>query len=514
MDVVWFFPLAPTIAFWVGAFVVARRPRKNYLSLIISLIVLVMLISRVAFERIDSFSAPPQIFSGWGVGGALTMRVDGLSMAFLLIPVLLLIALFWAQQAADHSRLLILAGAAAPVFVAANGLSFSYALVFFDVVGCLYWLKRRQPDLALARLFLAILTTSVLMLAGLSETAGLGGTLLAFVLWLRASLFPFVELSLLTGEQLPAGETMIWLALSTAVGVYVAARFLATPLPPLIMGLTVSMMMLNAWLAWLADLKDMRLKLLRMILTQPSLALVIAPISDQLSIALGLTYTLGLGALWLTPPIGRPNFLERHWLWVYTAPFLATLSLMAFPATFGWLAADRVYTDLLIDNQQALVAAVLLAEGIAFSVLYHYWVWLLQGQAEKGVALRAALWLAIPFLIPWLGGMTFSVVTGVDLNQVGAERSAARSTWLIAPLIWLLALGFGYGREAILGRLKIAPQALKPLLDLTWLWPYAGQTADQISRLVLRLKSILEGVHYLGWAFLIGLAVFLVVVLS
>ncbi len=514
MDMIWFFPLAPTIVFLVGAFVVAIAPRKNYTSLIISLFILGMLLSRVAFRRIDSFSSPPQILSGWGVGGALTMRVDGLSMAFLFMPVLLLIALFWARQASDHSLLLILAGAASPVFVAANGLSFSYALVFFDVIGCLYWLKFQRPNLALARLFLAVLTTSVLILTGLADTAGLGGTLLAFALWLRVALLPFVEISYLGEEQLSTGKMMIWLALSTAVGVYVAARFLAVPLPLFVMGLTVLMMVLNAWLAWLLDPKNMRPKLLSMILTQPSLALLIAPISDQLSITLGLVYTLGLGTLWLTPQIGRPNFLERHWPWIYAAPILATLSLIGFPATFGWLAADRVYTALLLANQLGVVAAVVLAEGIAFSVFYQYWAWLLHEPAEKGAALHAALILAVPFLIPWVGGVTFSVVTGLDLSQTGGGATIARSTWIIVPLIWLLALGFGHSRRTILGWLKITPQAIKPLLDLTWLWPYAGQGIDQLSRWVLRLRSILEGVHYLGWAFLIGLAGVLVVILS
>jgi len=78
----------------------------------------------------------------------------------------------------------------------------------------------------------------------------------------------------------------------------------------------------------------------------------------------------------------------------------------------------------------------------------------------------------------------------------------------------LLAFGLGFGRRALLTRLKLLPQAIRPVLDLSWLWGYVGQAGDQISRVVLRIKSILEGVHYLGWAFLIGLAGILMVILS
>ncbi len=510
----WFSPLTPTILLLAGAVVVAILPGKSYTSLAVSFLVFAVLISRILFRLTVSPLVSPIIFSDWGLGGVLTMRVDGLSLAFLLIPILLLIGLFWARQASDPVIVLGLAGAVAPVFVAANGISFSYALLFFDVIGCMYWLRLQRPNLAITRLFLAIFTMGVLMLAGLRETASLGGPLLAFALWLRVGLFPFVEISYIGTTRLCGGEIMVWLALSTAVGVYVAARFLTVPLPQFVMLLMVLIMLLTAWLAWLDDLKHMRLKLLRMILTQPSLALLIAPISARVSITLGLVYTLGLGTLWLTPQIGRPNFLERHWVWIYAAPILATLSLMGFPATLGWLAAVRIYTDLLLTSQPGLVAAVLLAQGIACSVLYQYWIWLWRGQAEKGPPLRAAIILAVPFLIPGLGGLTFSVVTGLNLSRGNNSVTLISSTAIMMLVIWLLALAFGSGRIIILRWLKITPQVVASLLDLTWLWPGMWQGANQVSHSVLRLKSILEGAHYLGWAFLIGLVGILVVVLS
>jgi hypothetical protein len=319
--------------------------------------------------------------------------------------------------------------------------------------------------------------------------------------------------------ELDDSEAMIWLALSTAVGVYVGSRFLTVPLPPLVMGLMVMLMLLNGWLAWLEDPKSIHVKLLRMILLQPSLALLIAPISPRVSITQGIVYTLSIGALWLMPSVGRPNLLERHWSWVYTAPVLATLSLIAFPATFGWISADRVYTDLILRGQQGVVVAVLLAEGISFSALYHYWRELLGGQEERDIPLQAALVLAVPFLVPWVAGLTFSVVTGLDLNSSadsppGPLVGGFQSTGIIVLATWVLAVLFGYYRQAILSRMRMRPSMVEPILTLAWLWPYLYRGGDWLSRGILRLKSILEGAYYLGWAFLIGLAGILVVILS
>ena len=503
-----FSPLAPTVMFLVGAFVVAELPRKSHVSLGFSLVILALLVSRLVFQLPISYEDAPQVFSGWGDGSGLTMRIDGLSIAFLLIPALLLVALMWAHQARDHLVLLATASGASAVFVAANGISFSYALLLFDMAGCFFWLRRAQPNLAIMRMILALTTTSVLMLAGLQQSLGLADQILALILWFRVGLLPFVEVTYARVEADKSGDLMVWFALSTAVGVYIGARFLAIPLPRFVIILLIAVMLLNAGLAWLTNTQQRKTRLLYMILIKPALAFLIAPIVAEVSITLGLVYTLSLGILWLTPQLGRPNIRQRHWLWVYTAPFLATLSLIAFPLTVGWLASEWLYADLWASGQTVLVSAVLLAEGVALSVLYHYWQWLWAGDGVDGVAVRAALILAVPFLVPWLGGETFSIITGFDL--LNRSSGPPVSIWFTVGIIWLIALGFGLGRRAIMGALPFNPGAM---LRLTWLWPYAGYYVDWVGRGVLRLKSVLEGMHYLGWAFLVALAGILVVVL-
>ncbi len=468
--------------------------------------------------------------------------MDGMGVAFLFIPVLLIIASFWPRRVQNYGLLLALAGAVGVVFVAANGISFSYALLAFDALGALYWLLRKRPNLALSRLFLAIFTTASLMLSGLTSTAQMGGALLSFALWLRIVAFPFVEIGTgewesgrvrewgskrvtgdkgkMTSDKGPAlslskgqmTDVMLWLALSTAMGVYMAGRFLTAALPAAVQILTIASILLIAWLAWLKESKGtgQQIKLLRMISTQPALALLLAPLSAQATITLALGYTLALGTLWLTPRVGRPDFSERHWLWVYAAPILATLSLVGVPYTFGWAAHQEIYARL-FNHQQTLLGALAASEGIAFSVLYSYWKNLLGGKDRKDTALWTALILTIPFLLPGVAGITFSVITGL---QFGGNAFSTGETGMSLGLVWMLAFFFGFGRERLLTWLKISPRTLESPLTLTWLWPLLQRGLGALGFAVLQFKAVFEGGHYLGYAFLVALIGLLMVILS
>ncbi|MFQ5576706.1 MAG: hypothetical protein ACE5G8_06930 [Anaerolineae bacterium] len=387
-----------------------------------------------------------------------------------------------------------------------------------------YWLQTRQPTLALARLLLAIVTTSALMLAGLNAIAAPGGLLLAFALWLRVGLMPFVEIPawqdsncLAFGEQgrgATCGEAMVWLALSTLIGVYAIARFLTMPVPAVVGGLALATMLLNGALAWLGKPgnREVRVTLLRLVATQPVLALLIAPLPATPSVALGLGYTLALGALWLTPRLGRPDFFERHWLWIYAVPLLATLSLAGFPFTLGWVAHRSIYAGLLVDNRRSELALALLAEGSAFSALVPYWRNLLSERRTMNRGLLTALPVTIPFLLPGVAGIVFTAITG--LRFAGSPAQTGPAVWANLGLLWLLAAALGVGRRAVLNRLALNPGALEPFIALNWLWPFIEQAGATAGSAVLRLKAVLEGAHYLGWAFLIALAGILVVVLS
>ncbi len=489
------------------------------ISLLVVELVFLTLISRVALQFTASSFDPPYVLSGWTIGATLTVRIDGLSLAYLFIPVLLLLAIFLAQTASEPTLLLGLAGGAAAVFTAANGLALDYALFLFDSLGCLYWFTRRQPTLAISRLSLAILTTTALTLEGLSIFAS-SGLFLTFMLWLRISLIPFIELSILSTEEAKQTPLMIWLSFSTSIGLYIAARFLVIPLSLPLSGGLILIICLNAWLAWSSDSVNVRYRLLRLILTQSSLALFMIPLSVQIAVTMGLGCTLALGALWLTPQLGRPNFLERHWLWIYTAPILATLSLVGFPYTFGRVYHSQIYAYLLQNGDIIKLILIIFAEGIALSILYQYWTQLLSLSAKTNERnLWAALILTIPFLIPGVASVMFEAITGVSVNLDEATNivfNATNALWttLMLGLVWVLAILLGQEHHHIWPFVDRARQTQLTTESLSHLWHSIQSVAKALAHFILRLKLILEGPHYLGWVLLIGLAGFLVMVLD
>ncbi|HFB52128.1 MAG TPA: hypothetical protein ENJ48_00415, partial [Anaerolineae bacterium] len=393
-------PLMPAVLFAVGAIGIgvgdwisgkkqfSPRYSKSNWGLAIVALVFLLLAVRIALRLTDSYAAPPTVVAPWGTGDGLTVRLDGVSTPFLFVPVLLLMATFFGKQVSRHGVLLVLAAGAAAVFVAANGIAFSYALLLFDLLGAVFWFGRGWRGVALARLFLSVFTVSALMFAALFPGNTLGADVFAVALWLRMSLFPFVEINAWSKTTFTDAVPMVWTALSTVTGVYAAARFLQQPVPMpvgVLVGVTV---LFNAALAWVSDSKreHARIKLLRMSITQPGLILLVAPVSAGVAIALGLGYTLALGALWLMPNVGEPDLRERHWLWVYAVPILATLTIVGFPFTFGWISHLRLFTELLQQHRTGILALVVLAEGLGFSVLVPYWRDLLAGNSKHETA--------------------------------------------------------------------------------------------------------------------------------
>lgn len=516
MQTWWFYPLTPAVILLSGAFILGLSTRlltssqQQRLGLALVGLFFVNLTSWIAFQRISGFFDAPLVFSSWSDFAILTVRLDGLSMAFLFIPAFLLAAVFWAESEASRTLLLGLGGGAGLVFAAANGLALNYAIVFLDAIGCLFWFRYRHPNLAIARLLLTVLTVSSITIFGLDLFQPQAGALFALVLWLRVGLFPFIEVVALDSNEGQSTDFMVWLAISTAVGVYVAARFLSVPLPTPVLILLVVLTLLNGLLAWYIEARQWQRKLTHLILTQPALALLIAPISAQVSVTMSLVYTLGLAVFWLMPHLGRPNLLERHWLWVYAAPSLATLALIGGPWSLGWVAHQQVYTTLLSRNTWFLMLTVLLAEVLAFSALYQYWQHFLQTPGKRNRRIYIALFLVIPFLVPGIAGLLFEAVTGLTLNI----NPATTGDGLVNPTglligVWILAVLGGIFQPTLRQRISNYPQHFQQVLSLTWLWPTLHRIGDGMSRVVLRFRSIFEGAHYLSWALLVLLVALL-----
>ena len=110
-----------------------------------------------------------ELLSGWNFStaqsvAALMVRTDVLGLSFLIPVILALLAVILAfpppparsTNGAGQGALLTLGAGTCLLFVSANGLTIAYAVLAFDVLAAIYWLRRGQIDLSVARLFLGI----------------------------------------------------------------------------------------------------------------------------------------------------------------------------------------------------------------------------------------------------------------------------------------------------------------------------------------------------------------------
>lgn len=506
----WSYPLAPAVFLLLGAFLMQtvgpRLPAllRYYLTLLIPAAMLPILANPNFRSAADQ---APTVLSGWGQSGALTLRVDGFSLVLLMLVALLLFVLLLAEgpvpgvSGRKAGLMFAVAAAGSLIFVAANGLTASYALLLFDTLGAfrVAWLGRRRVDLAVLRLLLSLFSAAALALFGIPAAASFSGGLLAVAWWLRLGLYPYLEAGLAPVED--DSERILWVALSTAVAIYLVARFPAGEgLPAAIYWLVALVMALNGLKGWLTA--ERTTLLVHLALVQASLVLLAGPLAGAAAAALALTVSTGLAALWLTPRLGWPNLAERSWPWLYAAPALATLSLLGMPFTLGWIARSEIYAQALDSEHGLVVTLAVLAEGLALAGLWRYWRDLLRPAESNGLASAAGLVAAVPFLAPG--------VAGVVLEALTKEAAATRFDWPLPVLlaigaIWLWAVFLGAGRGRWLARAPLLLGRVEQALRLDWAVAGLGRGLDYLARFILRVRLMVEGEHYLGWALLVTL---------
>jgi hypothetical protein len=530
-----FSPLAPAAVLLLGAFILplaalqlpARWRAQPWLRQfgapsLVGLAALALLGVRLTFGA-DISGEGLELLSGWDFAAAetiaaLTVRADALSLPFLMLTMLILLAVTLAtplnfpvpgrneENVSDLSIWLALGAGACFLFVSANGLTLVYALVGFDVLTMFYWLQRGQRDMSIARIFLGLFTAVGLSLASLAITAG--AFWLGLALWLRLGLYPFIEATLHTRWQDYGGLT--YLGLSLMVGIYLVTRVVVTPLSALILWLTVILMVLNGLLAWLAD--QTPLKLTRLLLVEASLILLVAPVQPDVATAYVMGLILSLVVLWVTPRLGRPRLGERSWLWPYLPAVAATLTLIGLPFSLGWLARKNIYETLLFLDDTMILWGVLLAEIMVLSGLVSYWFSLWQGDEVNERQSMVGIMVMVPFLIPGLALFILSVITKTKLPPADFEQPLGV---LIAQLTTIVgAIGLGFFRQPLIRRVGISPATLIDLVSLHWLLRWLEMTLGGVSRLVLWVRAVLEGQHYIGWALFTALVGILIILLG
>jgi hypothetical protein len=539
-------PLAPAVLLLLGAALVlvvgpvlSPRRRHEFAAVVAALALLGLVL---ASNR--SGAEPLHVLIEWLGEPGLAARLPAFEpfvwgvVVSLLAVALAVRGMAWPAPPLHQAMFFVLGAAACGVILAGTYHTLAFAVLLFDVVTALFALAAEQPiwgdsratGRAVARLALGVLTSTAVVAAApgnqpLPARPFEPGDLFALTIWLRVGLYPLLEADLPAGFPLPAG--LVWHTLTLAVGLYLASTGLA---PWLVwpLGLTA---VLHAARAWLEPAREGALVHAAYALAGGLAALAAAGGGgDPALVAGALSILTALVALTLTPAaLGRPDLEQPKRLWLYLPPLLATLSLLGLPFTLGWPGRGALYRAVWSAGLPGALALVVVAEGAALSILYPFWVRLLGGAdlaaSESNGAhgapapgggggdggmiwpgLGAAL-ACIPFLVPVLAPR---LLPGAAGGVLGAAPGSAL-LGLIGALLWAFFLG--YGRPRLLAGLPFPPDALLQAVSMGWLARRLGRLLDGAARLLLRVRAVVEGEHYLAWAVLLALAVGLYLVL-
>ncbi len=533
-------PLAPAVVLLLGAFILPlmaqslltrwqSRPALQSIitPALVGLAALALLGVRLTVGA-DPSGLGLELLSGWNFttaesAVALTIRADTLSLPFLLLAILILLATTLAtplvlpsperreENVSDQAIWLALGAGACFLFVSANGLTLVYAVLGFDTLTMFYWLHRGQRDLSVARIFLGLFTGVALMLANFvpADAPVPGLWWLGLALWLRVGLYPFFEARWHT--RWPDNGSLTYLGLSLSVGLYLTARTTAGDMPVSIVWLVAGLGLLNGLLAWLAEHPPAQLN--RLLLAEAALMLLIVPVEVGLVAAFTVGLVLSVLVLWMTPRLGRPRLDEAAWSWPYLPALAATLTLLGLPFTLGWLARTAIYETLLSSGYSTLLfMALLLAESLALSGLVQYWRILWRGDEVDERRSVVGIVAMVPFLIPGLAPLILSEITKIDLPAVVFEQP--NGVYVALGVTLLGAIGLGYFRPLLLDHLNLNPETLSALASLTWLLHWVETQLSRLSKLILWIRIVLEGRHYLGWAFFTALVGILILFLG
>jgi hypothetical protein len=558
MLVAYFSPLALVVILLLNAFILsvvaprlpahwhARREIRYFIAPgLVGLAGLFLLGMRFTFG-LDASGEGLQPLSAWNFfapesGAELNIRADELALPFLLLTLLLLLVAALASiplvNGGGQGRGLVLGASACFLFISADGLTQSYAILLFDILVALYWLNRGHGNLSTARLFLGIFTASALALTGSLIPIGRVGPgvfLLGLALWLRLGLYPFIEATVeearasIASQPTPPNSQLVYWGLSLAVGIYLFIRTLAGPLPEFVRWLAVITMLLNGLLVWLTGSRAEtpptfarpHSLLARLMLTQAlPILLLVGPLIKNVATAYALGLTLSVVALWVTPRLGKPRLTEVAWSWPYLPALTATFTIIGLPFCLNWPAWTVIYSALLSENVVMMVL-VILAETFALSGLVRYWLLLWRDNGDGSLNARprmrlissaAGIVAMVPFLIPGLAPLVFSAIARAELPSVELAHSISTLVPIVAIVVG--AVGLGYFRPQIIAWLKTSPSAWAEFLRLRWLLFWGDKSLSRASKFALRVNVILEGQHYMGWVLFTALVGTLIIIL-
>jgi hypothetical protein len=540
-------PLAPAYLLLLGAVIILTvgpilGPRRRYwLAVAVSALAVLSL-----FFVGSGYPADVQlvrVLAEWLGKPALALRVPPFE-PFLWVVMLSLLAISVAGRGVierlrvlDQAMLLALAAAACGVVLAGTYRTLAFALFLFDATAALFALAGRRSGQAVGRLLLGVLSSAVVIALAqgtdhlTAYPLALGG-FFSLTLWLRLGLYPLVEAEAPLDFLPPL--RLGWGVINLAVGLYLVLAGVA-PWVAWLAGVTT---LLHGLLAWLEPSRERALAHAGHALAGGILLMAALVTYASGVVAASMSILAAWVALGLTAPrLSRPDASHPWRLWAYLAPLLATVSLVGVPFTLGWEGRAVLYQLTWEAGAPGALTLAVVAEGAALSVLYRYWRRLLRntptvvepspGSGEIRVAsaqrkesrgqgnMEAWRWLgasmaAIPLLIPLVGPRwLLNAAPSASVSTAVGPRSLSTLLGLAGSLLWALFLG--YGRRRLLDTMPFSRHALMRALRLGWLLAALGRALDTLGRVLLRIRAVIEGEHYLAWAILLALGLGLVI---
>jgi hypothetical protein len=439
------------------------------------------------------------------------------------------------DQPAPRSQALLFAltATAFGVVLAGTFRTLAFALLLFDGTAALFALSEGRPGWSIGRLLLGAVSSATVVAAAQGGDSFAAqpfdlGALFGLVVWLRVGLYSLLE----SETPLAPPVSLAWSVINLAVGLYLVSAGLA-PWLAWLAGLTT---VFHGVLAWSEPVHERALLHAGHAWAGGILTMAALIGFGPAVLAASVSALAALVVLSLIPPGLEPferNYPQR--LLAYLPPALATASVLGVPLTPGGGGRGSLYGATWEAGLPGTLAVVALAEGAALSVLYRTWRTLLPGRTARaapgqapgddptpgadGSQDRDRVWplvgaalACIPFLIPALGPRLLLTTFPYASPAPGPDRSiGGAGLGLVGSLLWAFFLG--YGRPHLLSLIPWPADTLARVLRLHWLLRSAGRTLDTVARVLLRVRALIEGEHYLAWAILFALGIVLVIVL-
>lgn len=425
---------------------------------------------------------------------------------------------------AGQVLILLLAACAFVVVSAATYRTLAVTTVLFDSLAALWWLFHRRSDRAAGRLALTVLTGAGIMTLSsgldrdlLTASGPPADLLFSLVVWLRLGLYPLFESGAPTGAAPPMRQA--WLVLNLVVGLHLAGIGIVPEIawPALVTAV------LHGAVAWLEPRRDKAFVAAAWALATTMLAAAALGV-DSLAVAVGsASVVTGWLALALTPsqPVQSANLRPLQTvrrLLPHVSLAMVTVTWLGLPFTTGWLGRGALMQLMWDTRGPQMLALAVVASGAALSVLYRAWQSLLQksptGSSPSLERSLGAMVAATPFLIPVLGLWFVSLTASGATNSGALDLLSGVGAWigLGGVLLWVVFLGYGRDWLALLD--QATRERILRWLRLGWLLQRAERIVHTACRVLLRLRSVGEGEHYLAWALLTAICIALLLLIN